>query len=218
MKKEIMEQIKNLKVQGINVKVDEDQTNDLINKISDMKNKDKKNKHIDSGIDKFLDKYENRNIYISYNKNKNKIKINTEEITKSLKKLHNKLINFSEFNEEYNKFMNDVKGFEDYKAEKQPGSVSTNQKKMRRYVKSLKDIVDFYNFQSVNAMSKKGEGLKILTNKQMLNRLPTLLAQTEAGNNSNKLKNETRQILYSLYRSEALTKTVYNKLIKSIRA
>ena len=89
---------------------------------------------------------------------------------------------------------------------------------MRRYVKSLKDIVDFYNFQSVNAMSKKGEGLKILTNKQMLNRLPTLLAQTEAGNNSNKLKNETRQILYSLYRSEALTKTVYNKLIKSIRA
>ena len=129
MKKEIMEQIKNLKVQGINVKVDEDQTNDLINKISDMKNKDKKNKHIDSGIDKFLDKYENRNIYISYNKNKNKIKINTEEITKSLKKLHNKLINFSEFNEEYNKFMNDVKGFEDYKAEKQPGSVSTNQKK-----------------------------------------------------------------------------------------
>ena len=81
---------------------------------------------------------------------------------------------------------------------------------MRRYVKSLKDIVDFYNPQS-------GEGLKILTNKHMLNRLPILLAQIEAGNNSNKLKNETRQILYSLYRSKALTKTVYNKLIKSIR-
>ena len=66
-------------------------------------------------------------------------------------------------------------------------------------------------------MSKKGEGLKILTNKQLLNRLPILLAQIEAGNNSNKLKNETRQILYSLYRSKALIKTVYNKLIKSIR-
>ena len=38
----IMEQIKNLKAQGINVKVDEDQINDLINKISDIKNKDKK--------------------------------------------------------------------------------------------------------------------------------------------------------------------------------
>ena len=54
--------------------------------------------------------------------------------------------------------MNDVKGFEDYKAEKQSGSVSIDQKKVRRYVKSLKDIVDFYNPQS-------GEGLKILTNK-----------------------------------------------------
>ena len=62
-----------------------------------------------------------------------------------------------------------------------------------------------------------GSGLKILTNKQMLNRLPILLAQVEAGNNSNKLKNEARQILYSLYRSRVLTKTVYNNLIKSIQ-
>ena len=45
-----------------------------------------------------------------------------------------------------------------------------------------------------------------------------LPAQIEAGNNSKSLKNETRQKLYSLYRSKALTKTVYNKLIKSIRA
>ena len=63
----------------------------------------------------------------------------------------------------------------------------------------------------------KGTGLKILTNKQMLNRLPILLAQIQAGNNSVKLKNEARQILYSLYRSKLLTKTVYNNLIKSIR-
>ena len=63
----------------------------------------------------------------------------------------------------------------------------------------------------------KGTGLKILTDKQMLNRLPILLAQIQAGNNSIKLKNEIRQILYSLYRSKILTKTVYNNLIKSIR-
>ena len=63
----------------------------------------------------------------------------------------------------------------------------------------------------------KGAGLKILTNKQMLNRLPILLAQIQSGNNSNKLKNEARQILYSLYRSKLLTKTVYNNLIKAIR-
>ena len=62
-----------------------------------------------------------------------------------------------------------------------------------------------------------GSGLKILTNKEMLNRLPILLAQIQAGNNSIKLKNEIRQILYSLYRSKALTKTAYNNLIKSIQ-
>ena len=175
---------------------------------------------MDSEIDKFLKDYGDKNIYIIYIKyNENKNKFDTEEITKSLKKLHNKLINFSEFNEEHNKFMDNVIKFEYYKSEKEPGSVSPNQKKkMRRYVKSLKNIADFYNPQSGNVMSKKGEGLKILTNKQMFNRLPILLAQIEAGNNSNKLKNETRQILYSLCRSKALTATVYNKLIKSIRA
>ena len=69
-----------------------------------------------------------------------------------------------------------------------------------------------------NVVSKaKGASLKILNNKQMLNRLPILLAQIQAGNNSIKLKNEIRQILYSLYRSKVLTKTVHNNLIKSIR-
>ena len=67
-------------------------------------------------------------------------------------------------------------------------------------------------------MNKEGKGLKILTNKQMLNRLPILLARMKAGNNSKKIKHELRQILYSLYRSKALTKTVYNNLIKVIRA
>ena len=62
-----------------------------------------------------------------------------------------------------------------------------------------------------------GSALKISTNKQMLNRLPILLAQIQTGNNSKSLKNEIRQILYSLYRSKVLTKTVYNNLIKSIR-
>ena len=89
---------------------------------------------------------------------------------------------------------------------------------MRTYVKGLKDIVDLYNLKSGSDTTKKGEGLKILNNKQMLNRFPILLAQIQAGNNSNKLKNEIRQTLYSLYRSKVLTKTVYNNLIKSIRA
>ena len=89
---------------------------------------------------------------------------------------------------------------------------------MEEQEKSQKKFSDDYDGSgSGNVVSKaKGTGLKILTNKQMLNRLPILLAQIQAGNNSNKLKNEARQILYSLYRSKLLTKTVYNNLIKSI--
>ena len=52
----------------------------------------------------------------------------------------------------------------------------------------------------------------------MLNCLLILLAQIQGGNNSKSLKNEVRQILYSLYRSKVLTKTVYNNLIKSIHS
>ena len=136
MKEEIMEHIKILKEQGINVRVDEDQINDLINEISDIKNKDKKNTYIDSETENFLKDHGDKNIYINYNKNKNKF--NTEEITKSLDRLHNKLINFSEFNEEFNKFMDNVIKFEYYIAEKEPGSVSPNQKKNEKICKRFK--------------------------------------------------------------------------------
>ena len=62
----------------------------------------------------------------------------------------------------------------------------------------------------------KGTGLKILTPKQMLQRLPIALAQVKAGNNSESLLNEIRQIVYSLYQSKQITKKVYNNIIKSI--
>ena len=71
---------------------------------------------------------------------------------------------------------------------------------MRRYARDLKDIADLYNINLDSDTSKSGKGLKMLTNKQMLNRLPILLTQIEVGNNSIKLKNEARQILYLLYR------------------
>ena len=177
--------------------------------------KNMKKTYIESEVDKFLEKYEDKNISISYGKDKNKF--DAEKITKSCKKLHNKLINSSKFDEEYNKFMDNVVKFVYYKSEKEPGSVSPNHKKMRRYARDLKDIADLYNIKSSSDTSKKGEGLKILTNKQMLNCLPILLAQIQGGNNSKSLKNELRQILYSLYRSKVLTKTVYNDLIKPIR-
>ena len=66
--------------------------------------------------------------------------------------------------------------------------------------------------------SRQGKGPNMLTPKQLLQRLPVALAQIKAGNNARSLSNETRQILYSLYRSGEITKKVYNDLIKSIKA
>ena len=129
MKKEIIDDVKKLKEQGADVKVDEDQINDLINKIIFNKKYEKyeRKTYIEYEIDKFLEKYGDKNISISYDENKNKF--NTEKITKSLKKLHNKLIIFSKFDEEFNKFVDNIVKFEYYKSEKEPGSVSPNQKK-----------------------------------------------------------------------------------------
>ena len=62
----------------------------------------------------------------------------------------------------------------------------------------------------------KGTGLKILTPKQMLQRLPIALAQVKAGNNSESLLNEIRQIVYSLYQSKEITKKVCNNIIQSM--
>ena len=97
---------------------------------------------------------------------------------------------------------------EDYSAE-----TDEYLKYMEEQEKDRKKFSDEYDS---NGWSSSGSGLKILTEKQMLNRLPILLAQIQAGNNSTKLKNEIRQILYLLYRSKVLTKTVYNNLIKVI--
>ena len=61
----------------------------------------------------------------------------------------------------------------------------------------------------LNSEKQLGSGLKILTPNQMLSRLPITLAQLKAGNNSEKLKNEIRQLLYSLYKSKKRAKQLY---------
>ena len=65
-------------------------------------------------------------------------------------------------------------------------------------------------------IKQQGQGLNILTPKQMIIKLPVLLAQLKFGNNSEKLINEIRQIVYSLYRSKNLSKTIYNNLVSTI--
>ena len=63
---------------------------------------------------------------------------------------------------------------------------------------------------------QEGQGLNIWTPDQMLSRLPITWAQLKAENNWEKLKNEIRQLLHFLYRSEKLTNTIYNNLINTI--
>ena len=63
---------------------------------------------------------------------------------------------------------------------------------------------------------QSGHGLEILTSNQMLSRLPISFTQLKAGNNSEKLKKEIRQFLYSFYRSKKLTKQFYKSLIDII--
>ena len=76
------------------------------------------------------------------------------------------------------------------------------------------DIVE--RILELNSEKQLGLGLKILTPNQMLSRLPITLAQLKAENNSEKLKNEIRQFLYSLYRSKKLTKQLYKSLMDII--
>ena len=75
------------------------------------------------------------------------------------------------------------------------------------------DTTDMPELESKNSTE---QGLKILTPKQMLSRLPVSLAQLQAGNTSQKLKNEISQSLYSLYRSKNSSKTIYRSLINNM--
>ena len=68
----------------------------------------------------------------------------------------------------------------------------------------------------INSNEQKQKGLKIITPNQMLSRLPISLSQLNAGNNSEKLKNEIRQLFYSFYRSKNLAKTIYKTLIHNV--
>ena len=94
------------------------------------------------------------------------------------------------------------KMFEDENKTEQPDKI----------LKIVKEIIDF----NKRIRKQQGLGLKILAPNQLLSRLTIILAQLKAVNNSEKLKNEIRQILYSLYRSKKLTKQLYKSLVDII--
>ena len=83
----------------------------------------------------------------------------------------------------------------------------------------FRDYIEMLSDANYNAKQNetKGTELKILTPKQLLQRLPIALAKVRAGNNSESLLNKIRQIVYSLYQSKQITKKVYINIIKSIQ-
>ena len=81
--------------------------------------------------------------------------------------------------------------------------MTKDEKEAEKTDKILESVKEILNF---NKVKLSGQGLKILTPNQMLSRLPISLAQLKAGNNYEKLKNEIRQLFYSLYRSKKLIK------------
>ena len=105
--------------------------------------------------------------------------------------------------------------------------LTRNQNKMVEILLLLKELVeepsyeqlgttDMPELESEESAEQRGQGLKILTANQMFSRLPITLAQLKAGNNSEKLKKEIRQLLYSLYRSKNLTKNIYKSSVDII--
>ena len=75
---------------------------------------------------------------------------------------------------------------------------------------------EIFNGPRGEGSATEGKGLLILIPNQILSRLPISLAQLKARNNSEKLKNKIRQLLYSLYRSKKLTKQLYKNFIDII--
>ena len=99
-----------------------------------------------------------------------------------------------------NDLKNEIKEmFEDEKDTEQPNEI----------VHIVEKILEF------NGRNRRREGLKLLTPDQILSRLSISLTQLKAGNNSEKPKNEIGQLLYSLYRSKKLNKTIYNNSINT---
>ena len=90
------------------------------------------------------------------------------------------------------------------------GFISSKLKELFQKVLKIK-------YKEAKYKAKHGEGLKILTPKQMLKKLPIALAQVKAGNTSENLLNEFIQVIYSLYLAREITKNIYNNTVNSIK-
>ena len=146
---------------------------------------------------------------------------NTESLLKDLGK---GILDGHDFKNRYNDIANDIEAIVNKPI------ITRNQEKIVEIMSLLKEILKLKSDEQLDTTdmleleeepaaerrNQQGQRLKILTPDQMLSRLSIILAQLKAGNNSQKLINEIRQLLYSLYRSKKLTKTIYNHLINAI--
>ena len=121
-------------------------------------------------------------------------------------------IKFSEVKNKQNEFLNKLSNIKVGKKTAEQKEVINN---LEKFYNSREEIINFFRdyikmLSDANYNAKqneaKGTGLKVLTPKQILKRLPIALAQVKAGNNSESLLNEIRQIVYSLYQSKQMTK------------
>ena len=121
-----------------------------------------------------------------------------------------------------------LKGVGDEKNKNMVESINKKLNKMKKIIKNVPENKQFkieenkktidivQKILELNREKQLGLGIKILTPNQMFSRLPITLAQLKAGNNSAKPRNEIRQLFYSLYRSEKLTKQLYKSLVDII--
>ena len=136
--------------------------------------------------------------------------------------IKNNQIKFSEVKNKQNNFLkklNEVKiGKKTIKQKETINVLEKFYKSREEVINFFRDYIEMLSDANYNARKNetKGKGLKILTPKQMLQRLPKALAQVKAGNNSESLLNEIRQIVYSLYQSKQITKKVYNNINPSM--
>ena len=91
---------------------------------------------------------------------------------------------------------------------------------MERNLDAFENKMFPINIEDIGFLDKISDhsNLKILTPKQMLQRLQIALARVRAGNTSKNLLNEIRKILYSLYQAKEITKKVYNNIMNSVKA
>ena len=137
--------------------------------------------------------------------------------------IKNSQITFSEVKNKQNEFLNKLSNIKICKKTIEQKEKINNLEKFynsrEEVINFFRDYIEMLSDANYNAKQNetKGTGLKVLTPKQMLQRLPIALAQVKAGNNSESLLNEIRKIVYSLYQSKQITKKVYTNIIKSIK-